>query len=627
VTDDRTTTTSEALASPRDPLAEENRELKARLQYLTNRQTALEQRLERVENSVVFRFLRWLGPKLGLSVNGTGPLLLGARNSRAKANQQYASWVEETASQQHVREESAPVPVPTVPGSKALSIVLSLSSPDRSRTARMLVSLRAQQHSDWELFLCLDADPPDWLHEVVEESRLGQTVKIVAGSNRRERFKLALQQCQGEFIAILSGDAILEPDALDTWLSGAEPDMVAVHSDWDLISATGHRHTPRFTPECSPELLSQTLYWGGCYLVRTAAVRELEWPLGELNLPPEHELAVSIVNRSHAVRRIPKMMWHLQDSAADPAAAHRMLTASAIRHRSQPASPRVETPVADSDHTFPASDISPVGTPLRSSILICSKNAKLLDKCLRSLRPTLGSHDEIIVVAHQEGDSQALEKTASDHHTKIIPYQGAFHFGLMNRLGVAASSAPVIFLLNDDTSPVTEDWLPLMLAQATRPDVGIVGALLLYPNGTIEHAGIAVGGRHFPAHVGRFQNESPYWPWLRVTREVTAVTGACMAMRRSVWDELNGFDCRFPVNFNDVDLCLRAAEHGYKVLLEARAMLTHEGCKTRTPTVQSEEHELLYKLWWPVMSSPDRFFNPQFGNAIEPIVLGTTNGH
>jgi GT2 family glycosyltransferase len=615
VTDDRTISTRHAVGLANDRLAEENRELKARLQYLTNRQTALEQRLERVENSVVFRFLRWLGPKLGLTVIASAAILRNARNSPANANQRYAAWIEETGSQ-YGHEESALAPVPQVACRKTISVVLSLSRPDRSGIAAALTSLNSQQHSDWELFVCVDAAPPDWLHEVLEESRNGRAVEIVASDNRRERFRSALQQSRGEFIAILSGDAILEPDALGAWVAGAEPDMVAVHSDWDLISSTGRRHTPRFTPECSPELLSQTLYWGNCYLVRSAAVRELECPLFASNALPEHELAVSLVDRSHAVRRIPKVMWHLQDSAEDPSA--HQTTALAMPRRWPAVSPRTDPAVADSDHTFPI-DIS----EMRSSILICSRNAKLLDKCLKSLRPTLSSRDEIIIVAHQEGDSQALARTASNHHVKIVPYEGKFHFGLMNRLAVAASSAPVIVLINDDTNPVTEDWLEHMLAQAARPEVGIVGALLLYPNGTIEHAGIAVGGRHFPAHVGRFQNESPYWPWLRVTREVTAVTGACMAMRRVVWDELNGFDCRFPVNFNDVDLCLRAAERGYKVLLEARAVLTHEGCKTRTPTVQSEEHELLYKLWWPVMSSPDRFFNPQFGNAIEPILLSS----
>jgi GT2 family glycosyltransferase len=614
---DHMTNASERSATNSDLLFEENRELKACLRYLTSRQTTLEQRLERVENSAVFRLLRWLGPKLaslGLPVPGSAPML-HALNSTASANQQYTSWIEETASRPPASEEIAPAALRHEPSRKPISIVLRVPNPDRSRLERTLASLQSQHHRDWELFVLLDAEPPDWLRQMVEDIRCGRTAKIVAGDAGRQGFKFALQQCRGVYTAIVNGDAILEPTALDAMAASAAPETVAVYSDWDFISSKGRRHTPRFTPECSPELLSQTMYWGSCYLTRTAAVRELIWPDEPQNTPLEHELAIHLVKRSNEVRRIPKVLWHIQDGAEDPVA--RPMLSARPRH----------TSMLTGSKSIVTLDASPIRLDFRASIIICSRNAKLLTKCLRNLRPTLGPHDEVIVVAHQAGDSIALEKAASDHGARVVPYQGAFHFGLMNRLGVEASGAPVICMMNDDVCPLTEDWLPTMLEQAKRPDVGVVGALLLYPNGTIEHAGIAVGGRHFPAHVGRFQNGSPYWPWLRVTREVTAVTGACMVMRRVVWDELDGFDCRFPVNFNDVDLCLRAAERGYKVLLEARAVLTHEGCRTRTPTVQSEEHELLYKLWWPVMTAPDKFFNPQFGSAIEPILLGPLAGH
>jgi hypothetical protein len=106
-----------------------------------------------------------------------------------------------------------------------------------------------------------------------------------------------------------------------------------------------------------------------------------------------------------------------------------------------------------------------------------------------------------------------------------------------------------------------------------------------------NNAGVAVGGWHNPAHVGRLQIESPYWPWLRITREVTAVTGACMVVRRSVWDELDGMDPRFPVNYNDIDFCLRAGKLGYRVLIDAQAVLTHEESRTRIPQVRAEEGE------------------------------------
>ena len=598
---------------PSDRLAEENRELKLRLQYLATRQTSLEQRLERVENSIVFRFLRWLGPKLGvlgLSADGYSPFLPASRVGKAKADQHYAAWLEKTAWKQALQEPAA---VPAVVGAqpqsrKLVSIVLDATHPDRSRLVRALASLNLQVQVDWELLVCPDPAPPAWLEVALDPIRSGRTVEIVSGGTEAERLEAAVKRCKGEFIAIVSGDAILEPDTLQEWLAAAEPGAAAVYSDWDFISPEGRRHTPRFTPECSPELLSQTLYWGVCYLARTTAVQE-SWSRTGSTLSPVHDLAVRLADGRREVRRVPKVLWHVQDGVPDPAALGSSTTQNGTKNG------RANAPRGADQRANAA-----------AAIVICSRNEKLLERCLKSLRPTLRPQDEVIVVAHQAGDAQALQRTALESGARVVPYEGAFHFGQMNRLGVTASTAPLICLLNDDIIPLAHDWLPRMLAQASRTDVGVVGALLLYPDGTIEHAGIAVGGRHSPAHVGRFQQESPYWPWLRVTREVTAVTGACMMLRRTVWEELNGFDRRFPVNYNDVDLCLRAAERGYKVLLEARAVLTHEGCGTRTPTVKVEENELLYKLWWPVMNATDRFFNPQFGNEIEPILLGTTNG-
>jgi len=247
-----------------------------------------------------------------------------------------------------------------------------------------------------------------------------------------------------------------------------------------------------------------------------------------------------------SVRRILRMLWH---SKASPT-------------------------IATTNHAHPAS-------AARASIIICSRNPDRLARCLKSLRPTLDPRHEIIVVAH-DIDVHAMEAA------KIVRYRGAFHFGAMNQLGVEASTGDVLCFLNDDVFPVSPDWLERMLAQTARPDVGIVGALLLYPDKTIQHAGVVVDRWH-PAHIGRFQKESALWPWLRMTRDVSAVTGACLAIRRSTWNDLGGFDPQFPVNYNDIDLCLRAAARGYRILMEAQAVLTHEEARTRVAVVRPEE--------------------------------------
>ncbi len=130
----------------------------------------------------------------------------------------------------------------------------------------------------------------------------------------------------------------------------------------------------------------------------------------------------------------------------------------------------------------------------RASIIICSRNAGQLRKCLKALLPTLDARHEVIVVAHHLRDQPALEQAAASYPVRTISYEGPFHFGVMNGLGVAASTGQVVCFLNDDVYPVSSDWLELPPAQAARPEVGVVGALLLYPNGTIQHAGVAVGG-------------------------------------------------------------------------------------------------------------------------------------
>jgi GT2 family glycosyltransferase len=257
-----------------------------------------------------------------------------------------------------------------------------------------------------------------------------------------------------------------------------------------------------------------------------------------------------------------------------------------------------------------------------ASIIICSRNAKRLEACLASLAPTIDARHQVIVVAHEtNGHDPELKRAAERHGAASIPYRGGFHFARMNELGASVAQGSVLVLMNDDVRPIATDWLETMLAQAARPEIGVVGAMLRYPSGAIQHAGIVIGDMLLPTHPGRSHRDSPYWPWLTMTREVSAVTGACLAVRRSVWNELGGFDKRFPVNYNDVDFCLRARRLGYRVLIETRAILIHEGASTRVPEVRASERELFWELWSDVLSAPDPYFNPQLEIRDETIRL------
>ena len=191
----------------------------------------------------------------------------------------------------------------------------------------------------------------------------------------------------------------------------------------------------------------------------------------------------------------------------------------------------------------------------------------------------------------------------------------------MNNRGAQAASGEVLVFLNDDIEPLSADWLNELLAQVQRPEVGVVGAKLLYPSGAIQHAGIALGLMDGTGHPHRGTLGQSFWPWSLATRNVSAVTGACLAIRRRVFEELGGFDACFPVNYNDVDLCLRARRAGYEVLCETSAVLRHLESRTRVPGISWQERELFYQRWSREMEQGDRYYSPHLTRTKEDCSL------
>jgi GT2 family glycosyltransferase len=300
-----------------------------------------------------------------------------------------------------------------------------------------------------------------------------------------------------------------------------------------------------------------------------------------------HTLSRRVVESGKTAARIPHILWH---------------------------STLVPTPVEQ-----PVSAAG--GDAAQASIVICTRTPKLLERCLSALRRTDAAQAEIVVVAHDQGAGTNLNRIATSDGVRAVPYSGQFHFGVMNALGARHSSRPVLVFLNDDVEPISSAWVSALLRPLENDRAGIAGGLLLYPDNTIQHAGISVGGGPYPSHLGRRQTSSPWWPWLRITREVAAVTGACLAIRRAVWDELGGFDPRFQVNYNDVDLCLRARRAGYSVILECGAVLHHREAQTRSTIVTPEEKALFTSVWASELAKPDPFFNPNLTLRDERIAL------
>jgi GT2 family glycosyltransferase len=499
----------------------------------------MEVRLDRVENSLLFRALRRAAAKLNL-------------RAPVDSGHDYSDWLEQCGwMAPSLREQAAQMEG----WRKKLCLTYIAGSQQAAESARM------------------QGPPPCQLLEYGDA----------------DSWRSALKQAQGEFCVVMGGSVVLSTLAAYRWgeLLQDDPGSDAIYSDWDHIAASGQRQAPRFTPQLSQELLANAPYWGDCLLLRTSVLKDVGDDLNPADPAGMHALSRRIVESGKKAARIPQTLWH---STLAPTS--------------------VEQP-----------DSATGGAAAQASLVICTRTPKLLERCLSALRRTDAAQAEIVVVAHNQGTGTNLNHIATSHGARAVSYSGQFHFGVMNALGARHASRPALVFLNDDVGPISSAWVSRLLRPLQDHHVGITGGLLLYPDNTIQHAGISVGGRPYPSHLGRRQTSSPWWPWLRITREVSAVTGACLAIRRAVWDELGGFDPRFQVNYNDVDLCLRARRAGYSVILECGAVLHHREAQTRSTIVTPEEKALFTSVWASELARPDPFFNPNLTLRDERIAL------
>jgi GT2 family glycosyltransferase len=263
------------------------------------------------------------------------------------------------------------------------------------------------------------------------------------------------------------------------------------------------------------------------------------------------------------------------------------------------------------------------GRTKRASVIVCSRSPHILERCLTSLdERTAYPLREVVVVQHLDGEPSALQSVIARHAAKRVPYSGPFDFSHMNNLGVQAAEGEILVFLNDDTELLDPSWLDRLVAQVERDDVGVAGARLDYPSGALQHGGVAIGIGMGCGHIGRYTRTAPrHWPWLEMTRDVSAVTGACLAMRAALFREMGGFSKSFPVNYGDIDLCLRVREAGYRVICEAGAAIRHYECQTRRGVVTAEERDRWKDRWGKLLAAGDPFYSPNLTLEREDLSL------
>lgn len=444
----------------------------------------------------------------------------------------------------------------------------------------MIQAARSQCHMPLEIIVIPDvaagppAVQPDGLLRIAPTPARGATSALDTG--------LAL--ARGQFVVPLVPNAILAPLALFHLAAAflAEPGAAMGYGDHDCINPSGRRHDPWFKPQWNSELLLAQDYLSQCCAIRSeTARRALPLPDGA-NDGALFALVLQVGSSAAKVLHVPQVLCHLREGACGPDA----LTRAAMVERSGrfPGVTATAGPFGTVRvlHPLPA-------TPPRVSIIIPTRDKReLLEPCIDSiLRMTTWPNYEILVVdnASSDPDTLAYLKELAKHPAiEIVPYPQAYNYSAINNFAATRARGEYLVLLNNDTEVITPDWLDAMMRQAVRPEVGAVGAKLLYGDDTIQHAGVVIGMGQAAGHAHRFQdnNQAGYFLQAHVQRFASAVTAACLAVNAEKFRAVGGLDEEFlQIAYNDVDLCLKLEQAGWHNVYEPAAVLYHHESKSR----------------------------------------------
>ncbi len=628
---------------------------------LIDERNALAMRLESIEGSLgwfigkpVERVFSQLFPRRGAVRSGTIRIARAARRIRRDgviaflhrvndeygfgkggAHREYMSWIRKaepsTRELNILRHEAKALSY-----RPKISIITPVYNPNPYDLTQCLRSVVDQVYGNWEWCLVDGGSDRPHVSKILADfanrdgriicDRLSKNLGIVGNSNE------ALKRATGDYVAFLDHDDMLAPFALYevVKLLNSEPNTDFIYSDEDKMpSSSNKRFAPFFKPEWSPDTFRSYNYLCHFAVVRRSIIEHIGGFREGFDGSQDYDLILRITEVTQKIRRIPKVLYHWRASSSSVASD------MTIKPYAYPAAKRALTEhLKKRGSTAEVLDGFALGAyrvrysvpPFRRvAIIIPTKDqAEILRCCVSSvLSKTNHQPLEVVVVDNQsedEGAKEVLEAIGQDPRIKVIRYDHPFNFSAINNFAVQSVEAEYIVFLNNDTEIINPGWLSAMLEFAQRQDVGAVGAKLYYPDDTVQHGGVVIGLGGVAGHAFRgFPRASQgYMGRLKIAHNVSAVTAACMMLRRAVFEEVGGFDERLSHAFNDVDLCLRVREKGYLNVFTPYAEVYHHESASRgydlaTPERTArfvKEVEFMKTRWKHVLDAGDPYYNP-----------------
>ncbi|SIR93662.1 Glycosyltransferase, GT2 family [Aquipseudomonas alcaligenes] len=527
-----------------------------------------------------------------------------------------------------------------------ISVVMPVFKPNHDWLIAAIDSVRNQLYPHWQLCIADDASPDGQVSDLLaayaaREPRI-RFVQRATNGHISAASNSALALAEGSWIALLDQDDLLAEHALylaaDSILQ--HPQAQLLYSDEDKIDERGRRHSPYFKSAWNQDLFYSHNLITHLGLYRRSLVEEVGGFRTGFEGAQDYDLALRCIERLEPsmIVHIPHVLYHWRSHAASTAASNDAkpyaMQAGERALREHFARLGSNCAVSGNGHGYRTRHELPTPAPL-ASIVVTSRNAAtLLNRCITSiLRRTRYPDYEVVLIDNDSNDPAALDYLASlaeEPRVHVLRHPGPFNYSALNNFGVSHARGQVICLLNNDTEVLDPDWLDELVSHAIRPGIGAVGAKLLYPNGSLQHAGIVlgIGGWAGHAHKGQPGQTLGRWGRAALTSNFSAVTGACLAMRKALYQELGGLnENELAVACSDVDLCLRAARQGQRSLWTPHARLYHHESATRGYDTTPEKSarlasEVAYmRNHWDLWLANDPYYNPNLSLEHEDFSL------
>ncbi len=515
-----------------------------------------------------------------------------------------------------------------------ISIVTPVYNVDPQWLNKCITSVLEQIYSNWELCLYDDASTkPETLSCLSKWSSKDSRIRVVLGKENlhiAEASNQCLKMASGQFVGLLDNDDELTTDALFQVVEvlNENPELDFIYSDEDKIELDGQLVDPHFKPDWSPETFESMMYTCHFSVFRKTIIDQVGGFRKGYEGSQDYDLVLRITELTDRIHHIPRILYHWRKIPGSAAAS-----TSAKSYAYEAAKKALESRLVRLNQEGSVEHGKWLGSyrikrshgnPSVAIIIPFKDEPDLTIDCVNSVLRSSYANFKIYLISNNSSRQtiqQVKNITNKRDRIKLLELNIPFNFSAINNWAVNQTSSDHLLFLNNDTSIITRDWIEAMVELSSRTEIGAVGAKLLYPDNTIQHAGVILGivgvgnhaFRHQPAH------HHGYFGYSSVIRNYSAVTGACLMVERKKFLKAGGFDeQKLKVAYNDIDLCLQLTAIGYRNVYTPFAELYHHESKSRGFDDMSEETQLrlqfetkFFRNKWPFLETTwDKYYNP-----------------